>query len=145
MVELSENMRKFVAEVFPAVVGTRRKDGTVQMNPIWFEYADGYFWLNSWRGSDWLRHIERDGDVTLALIDPHNMFRYAQVQGRLVAATDAGGAEHIDQLSMRYTGQPYQSRMPGQQRVKIQIEPVRIPGSIDWQPPPTTETETEQA
>src|SRR3954469_22876513 len=131
MVELSEKMRQFVAEVFPAIVGTRRQDGTVQMNPAWFEYRDGYFWLNSWRGSDWLRHIERDGDVTLALLDPHNNGRFAQVQGRLVVATKEGGAEHIDHLSMRYTGQPYQRRVPGQQRVKIQIEPVRITGQID--------------
>ncbi len=130
MVELSEKMHQFVAEVFPALVGTRRRDGTVQINPIWFEYRDGYFWLNSWRTSDWLRHIERDGDVTLALLDPHNIGRFAQVQGRLVAATDEGGAEHIDQLSLRYTGQPYQRRVPGQQRVKIQIEPVRITGSM---------------
>jgi hypothetical protein len=33
--ELSPKMQEFVAEVMPAVVGTRRKDGTVQMNPIY--------------------------------------------------------------------------------------------------------------
>jgi PPOX class probable F420-dependent enzyme len=135
MVQLSENMARFVQEVFPAIVGTRRRDGTVQMNPAWFEYRDGYFWLNSWRGSRWLAHVERDGDVTLALIDPKDMFRFAQVQGRLVEATTEGADEHIDRLSIRYFGRPYQRMMPGQQRVKIQIEPVRITGSLDWQRP----------
>ena len=57
MVELSTKMKQFVAEVMPAVAGTRRSDGTVQMNPIWYEYRDGYFWLNSWRTSDWMRHV----------------------------------------------------------------------------------------
>ena len=52
MTELSTKMKKFVAEVMPAVVGTRRRNGSVQMNPIWYEYSDGYFWLNSWRTSD---------------------------------------------------------------------------------------------
>jgi PPOX class probable F420-dependent enzyme len=135
MVELSDNMRKFVSEVYPAIVGTRRRDGTVQMNPIWFEYADGYFWLNSWVGSNWLAHVERDGDVTLALLDPHNMFRFAQVQGKLVEATTEGGEEHIDRLAVRYTGNTYARHDPEHPRVKIQIEPVRITGSVDWQPP----------
>lgn len=130
MFELSEKTRQFVAEVFPAIVGTRRQDGTVQLNPIWFEYQDGYFWLNSWRGSDWMRHIERDGDVTLALLDPQNIGRFAQVQGQLVMTTEEGADAHINQLAMRYTGQPYKPWRPGQTRVKIQIEPVRITGSM---------------
>src|ERR1044071_7513083 len=103
VVELSEKMRAFVAEVMPAVVGTRRRDGTVQMNPAWYEYRDGYFWLNSWRTSDWLRHIERDGDVTLHMMDAQNPGRWVQVVGRLVEASDEHGAEHADALSMRYT------------------------------------------
>ena len=140
MVQLSENMTRFVQEVFPAIVGTRRRDGTVQLNPVWFEYRDGYFWLNSWRGSRWLAHIEHDGDVTLALIDPHDMYRFAQVQGRLVETTTEGADEHVNQLSMRYLGRPYQ-RMRSQQRVKIQIEPVRITGTIDWEPPRPAATE----
>lgn len=134
MVELSDNMKRFVAEVFPAIVGTKHRNGTVHMNPAWFEYSDGYFWLNSWRGSKWLEYLERDGEITLALVDPKNMFRFAEVRGRLVEATNEGGQEHINRLSMRYTGKPYQSMMQGQQRVKIQIEPVRIKGSLDWQP-----------
>src|SRR5215213_6385705 len=77
VVELSTKMQEFVAQVMLAVVGTRRRDGTVQLNPAWYEYRDGYFWLNSWRGSDWMRHIERDGDVTLLLQDPQDRGRWA--------------------------------------------------------------------
>ena len=124
-------MLEFVAEVFPAIVGTHRSDNTIQLNPIWFEYSDGYFWLNSWRGADWLAHVERDGTLTLALLDPHNMFRFAQVQGRLVTSTTVGAEEHIDHLSMRYLGTPYARHSPDHPRVKLQIEPVRITGTID--------------
>jgi PPOX class probable F420-dependent enzyme len=131
LVTLSETMEKFFQEVFPAIVGTKRLDGTVQMNPIWFEYRDGYFWLNSWHGSHWLKHVERDGEVTLALLDPGNAGRFAQVQGRLIEATTEGADEHINHLSMRYTRKPYQAFRPGVQRVKIQIEPTRIVGMLD--------------
>src|SRR5215211_6064552 len=113
MVELSDNMKQFVQEVFPAIVSTKRPSGTVHMNPTWFEYDGGYFWLNSFRGAKWLQNLEREGEITILLIDPGNMFRYAEVQGRLVAATDEGGPEHIDHLALRYTGQTYARHMPG--------------------------------
>ena len=129
--ELSAKMQQFVADVMPAVVGTRRADGTVQLNPIWYEYRAGYFWLNSWRGSDWMRHLERDGDVTLLLLDPQNVGRWAQVQGKLVETAAEQGAAHIDALSIRYTGQPYDYRYNPRPRVRLQIEALRITGSID--------------
>jgi len=135
MEQLSDNMKKCVQEVFPVIVGTKRRNGTVHMNPAWFGYWDGYFWLNSFLGSKWLQNVEREGEVTLGLIDPNNMFRFAEVHGRLVEATTEGGAEHIDRLAVRYTGQTYQRHMPGVQRVKIQIEPVRITSTLDWQAP----------
>lgn len=131
MTELSTKMKKFVAEVMPAVVGTRRRNGSVQMNPIWYEYSDGYFWLNSWRTSDWMCHVERDGDVTLFLLDPNDVGRWAQVQGKMVEMSDEHGAEHIDVLSKRYTGHPYDYSFNPRPRVRLQIEPVRITGSID--------------
>jgi PPOX class probable F420-dependent enzyme len=131
VIELSDRMKQFVAEVMPAVVGTRRRDGTVQMNPIWYEFRDGYFWLNSWRTSDWMRHVLRDGDVTLFFIDPKNLGRWAQVQGNLVEASDEQGAEHIDALSIRYTGRPYDYRFNPRPRVRLQIEPTRVTGFID--------------
>ena len=130
-VALNEDMLAFVQEVFPAIVGTKRRDGTVQMNPIWFEYRDGYFWLNSCQGSHWMAHIERDRDVTLLLLDPRDRYRWAQVQGRLVTATTEGADEHINQLSLRYTGNPvYQYRRPGMRRVTLKIEPLRITGPL---------------
>ncbi len=131
VIELTEKMEQFATEVMPAVVGTRRQDGSVQMNPIWYEYRDGYFWLNSWRTSDWMRHVERDGDVTLHLLDPQDIGRWAQIQGKLVEMSDEHGAEHIDALSMRYTSKPYNYSYNPRPRVRIKIEPVRITGPMN--------------
>ena len=119
-------------EVFPAVVGTTRRDGTVHMTPVWFEYRDDYFWLNSFQGSDWMAQLQREKTVTLMLLDPKSMFRYAEVQGNLVEATTEGADAHIDRLSLRYTGNPtYQNRQPGMQRVSLKIEPTRVRSSLD--------------
>ena len=43
-------------------------------------------------------------------------------------AEDPGG-EHINHLSHRYMGRDYQNPRTG--RIKIQIEPLRVMGSID--------------
>lgn len=47
-------------------------------------------------GSDfvnWLRHMQRDGAVTLTFVDPQNMFRWAGVQGRLVEVVEDPGGD----------------------------------------------------
>ena len=36
-VELSPKMEAFTQEVFPAIIGTNRKDGSVEIVPVWFE------------------------------------------------------------------------------------------------------------
>lgn len=134
MVELSENTKKLVQEVFPAIVATKWPNGSLHTNPVWFEYEDGYFWLNSIGGSKWSQNVMREGEVTLALVDPGNMYRFAEVRGKLVSASEEGGQEHIDKLSMRYRGQPYdRSYMPDQVRVKMQIEPIKVNSSLDRQ------------
>jgi len=126
--EISESLEQFLAEPISAVVGTLRKNGTVQLNPIWYEYRDGLIWLNSWRGSDWARHIEEQGRATLLILDPHNGYRFAQIQVRLLESSDEGGREHIEHLSQRYTGGPY--RATTQQRFILKMEPTVVQSTM---------------
>ncbi|HEV7949800.1 MAG TPA: hypothetical protein VGP24_08545, partial [Glaciihabitans sp.] len=39
--------------------------------------------------------------------DPENPFRYIQVRGEVISMTTEGGADSIEALSQKYTGQPY--------------------------------------
>ncbi|TMD59049.1 MAG: PPOX class F420-dependent oxidoreductase [Chloroflexi bacterium] len=135
-VRIGEQLQAFAAEKIPAILGTVRRDGSAQMNPVWFEYDDGYFWINGGPQRGWLRHIRRDPKqrVTLLLIDPKSMWRWAQIQGRVVDVTEEGAWEHIDRLSRRYLGQEYMRR-PGDKRLKVKIEPLRVTGGdnrVPW-------------
>lgn len=127
--EVSKKLAEFAAEVFPAVLGTTRKDGSVQLNPVWFEYSDGSFWINGGTGRGWFKHLERDSRLTMLLLDPRDMFRWAQIEGRMVSWEEDSGGDHINHLSHRYLGRDYQNSRQG--RIKVQIEPMRITGSID--------------
>ena len=101
---------RFLGGVMPVIVGTRRRNGTVKLNPAWYEFRDGHFWLNSWRGAYWLAHVERERQATLLFVDPQDMYRVVHVEAGLVrTATEAAGA-HMDRLSHRYRGEPYRAR-----------------------------------
>lgn len=130
--EIGPRLRAFLDEPFPITVGTTRSDGSVQMNPVWYEFRDGLIWLNGGPQRGWVRHLQRDPRLTLLLMDPRNMFRWAQMQGRLVDTTADGADAHIDHLSQRYTGQPYAAPKVDRLIVRIQIE--RVTGGEARQP-----------
>jgi PPOX class probable F420-dependent enzyme len=131
---LAEDLAAFAQEVIPAILGTTRSNGSAQMNPVWYEYDGQSFWLNAADSRAWLEHLRRDPRVTLLLIDPNNMWRWAQIQGEVVEIDDdpQRGADHIDRLSERYLGRPYGGFRVGETRVKVRVEPVRVTGSFAW-------------
>lgn len=129
---IGPRLRGFLDEVYPAVIGTARRDGTLVMTPVWFEYADGQIRLNGGPGRAWLKRMQRTGQVSLLLLDPKNMFRYAMLHGRLKDVNAEGAEAHIDHLAQRYTGGAY--RGPKNDRVIVTVEPVSATGGENRQP-----------
>jgi PPOX class probable F420-dependent enzyme len=114
----------------PLVIGTRRPDGSIQLNPIWFEYRDGYFIVNSATHRSWPKNLQREKRATLLLTDPDEPERYAQVQGRLAEVIPDPDHQVIDRLARRYTGRTFRDLEPGEERITFRIEPVKITGAM---------------
>jgi len=131
-IAIGPRLAAFAMEPNLVIVGTVRSDGSVQMNPLWFELRDGAFWLNAGPRRGWLAHIERDPRVTLLLQDPKGHHRWAQIQGRAASLATEGGPEHFERLALRYTGRPYRS--PDQVRTIVRVEPLRVTGEDERQP-----------
>lgn len=131
MLEISQANVDFFAEVMPIIVGTKRRNGVVKMDPVWYEYRDGYFWLNTFRGSRWLEHLERDKQASLLLIDPKDMTRTVHVEAALVRTTTEGANEHLAELDKRYKMDAHEN-LDDQVRVKIQLEPLNVRSTLDW-------------
>jgi PPOX class probable F420-dependent enzyme len=131
-VQFGPRLKAFLDEPNPAILGTTRRDHSVQMTPVWFEYRDSQIWVNGGPQRDWFKHMRRDGRVTLLVLDTKNMFRYARVQARLVDWTTEGADEHIEHLSQRYFGRAYPN--PKIDRLIIRIEPDRVTGMESGQP-----------
>jgi PPOX class probable F420-dependent enzyme len=129
-VELDEAIRAFLSEPNPAILATISPKGRPQATPIWFMLDDDHILVNTSKGRVKLRNLEAHPYLALTIVDPKNMYRYVQIQGRVARIDHANGARDIDRLSKRYTGQPYTYRGGGgpQDRVSILIRPVRISG-----------------
>jgi hypothetical protein len=112
------------------VVGTKRKEGEVQMNPVWFEFRDGFFWLNSNTRRTWPRNVQRDNGALLLLVDPKESERFAQIRCRLIETLPDLRHEDIDRLARRYTGKDFRALEPGEERITFKLEPFRVTGQI---------------
>ena len=110
------------------VVGTKRSDGEVQMNPIWFEFRDGFFWLNSNTRRTWPKNVQRDRAALLLLIDPRLPDRFAQVRCKLAEVIADPNHAVIDRLARRYTGKNFRALEPGEERITFKLEPLRVTG-----------------
>jgi hypothetical protein len=70
--------------------------------------------------------MRRDSRVAIEIQDPDNPYRYILIRGIVVEITEEGAEDHIDQLSLKYTGKTYQWRVPGQVRVIYKIKPENV-------------------
>jgi PPOX class probable F420-dependent enzyme len=129
---IGPRLQAFFAEPLPIIIGTTRRDGSVQMTPLWYEFRDGQIWLNGGPKRDWFKHLQRDRRVSLLLADPKNMFRWAQIEGHLADTTFEGADDHIDHLSQRYFGRPYPA--PKVERMIVRINPERVTGGENREP-----------
>ena len=107
-----------------AHLATLMSDGSPQTTPVWIDIDDeGYVLVNTAPGRIKDRNVRRDPRVALSITDLADPYRWIAVRGRVVERRVEGAWEHINELSMRYRGQPYP--IPGD-RVMFRIEPERI-------------------
>lgn len=113
-----------------AHLATLRPDGSPHVTPVWVDFDGTYVCFNTARGRAKARHLERDPRVAMSLQDPDNPYRYVEIGGRVVEATEVGADAHIDALAKQYIGKDrYPSRQPGEVRVMVKIRPERVLGT----------------
>ena len=103
---------------------TLMADGSPQTTPVWIDVDEnGFVLVNTAPGRTKDRNVRRDPRVALSITDLEDPYRWILVRGRVVETRTEGAWEHINELSMRYRGEPYP--IPGE-RVVYRIEPERI-------------------
>ncbi len=112
-----------------AVLATYRRDGTVMLSPVWFEYRDGGF--NIWTGGaneGKVRHLQRDPRASLAVAEQVMPLRGLDVSGHVTLSTD-GFYDVVRRTAVRYVGadaaDAFVAGYP-EPRVVIRLVPDRI-------------------
>jgi hypothetical protein len=122
---IGPELRKFFSEKYPAIITTINEGGQPEMTPIWYELANDKIRFNGMAGRKWLSRMEQTGRATFMVIDPNNMWRWAQVYGNVVNAQDDPDGEHINSLSHRYLDREYGNNRDGRRIIEVEITSVK--------------------
>lgn len=116
--------------VFVTLV-TVMPNGQPQATPVWCNTDGSHVLINTARGSQKDRNLQRNPKVTVLAIDPKNPYRWMEIRGVVSNSTEVGALDHINALSKLYRGQEdYYAKMPERRgketRVTYQITPMHV-------------------
>ena len=105
-------------------LATLMPDGRPQVTPVWCDFDGTHIRVNTARGRQKDRNMQRDPRVAITLMDPENPYRYVEIRGRVVEMTEQGADAHADLLAKKYLGvDTYPYRSPSETRVICKIRP----------------------
>jgi PPOX class probable F420-dependent enzyme len=126
-VKLSDDLLALLRKPCLCFLATTMADGSPQVTEVWGDTDGQRVIINSVQSHLKVKNMARDPRVAIAIADPDEPSRYAQVRGRVVDVTTEGAADHIEQLAQKYLGGPYPWYGGRDQvRVIITIEPERV-------------------
>jgi PPOX class probable F420-dependent enzyme len=109
-----------------ANLATIMPDGSPQVTPVWVDYDGNHVLVNTARGRQKDKNMQRDTKVSLAILDPDNPYRYLEIRGTVTDVTEQGADAHIDKMAMKYMGKDkYPYRNPSEKRVIFKIQPTK--------------------
>ncbi|MFZ0168713.1 MAG: pyridoxamine 5'-phosphate oxidase family protein [Candidatus Dormiibacterota bacterium] len=113
-----------------ATLATYRKNGTVMLSPVWFEYDGADFIVSLVAGHGKERQIRDDPRVTLCIAEEETFpGRVIEVSGTATVGPDVG-AEGILRIATRYVGaalaRKYVDHYGGFEWLLLRLAPQRI-------------------
>ncbi len=107
-------------------ITTLLRDGSPITHVMWVDADDDHMLINTEVHRAKFKNIQRDPRVSVVIWDADDPYRYAEARGRVIdTVTGPDARRHIDELSMRYMGKPYDAAMIKSERVILRIEPER--------------------
>jgi PPOX class probable F420-dependent enzyme len=109
-----------------AAFTTLLPSGQPMTHVMWVDADDEHILINSEMGRQKVINVTKDPRVTVTVIDAANPYHYAEVRGTVVEQVLGERARaHIDELSQKYVGQPYDPNAIKTERVLLLIDPQR--------------------
>jgi PPOX class probable F420-dependent enzyme len=109
-----------------AALTTLLPDGHPQTQVMWVDADDEHLLINTEVHRQKFKNVERDPRVTLTIWGGEDPYRFVEVRGEVVGNTKGPEArEHIDKLSHKSRGGPYDGTRIRSERVILRIAPFR--------------------
>ena len=110
-----------------ANLATLMPDGSPQVTPVWVDYDGSHVLVNTARGRQKDKNMQKNAKVSMSILDPDNPYRYIEIRGKVDTVTEQGADAHIDKMAKKYLGvERYPGRKPGEVRVIYKIQPERF-------------------
>ena len=114
-----------------AALTTLLPGGHPQTQVMWVDANEQHLLINTEVHRQKFRNVERDPRVTVTIWDMEDPYRFVEVRGEVVEKVKGMEArEHIDELSHKYRGKPYQTPIRSQRvvlRIAASRQVIRIP------------------
>jgi PPOX class probable F420-dependent enzyme len=108
-----------------ATFATIDPDGRPQLSEVWFLAEDGQVKLSLNTLRKKVRNLRRNPACTLFILDPVNPGRYLEIRGDARIEPD-DDYEFASRVGAKYGADIRSFDPPGQTRVEVTIEPVRV-------------------
>jgi len=109
-----------------ANLATLMPDGSPQVTPVWVDYDGSHVLVNTARGRQKDKNMQKNAKVSMSILDPDNPYRYIEIRGTVDTVTEQGADAHIDKMAKKYMGKDtYPYRNPKEVRVIYKILPTK--------------------
>ena len=105
-------------------IATIDPGGGPQTSLVWAKTDGGDILFSTIKGRRKHANLTREPRVGALVYSPADPYTYAEVRGT-ATITDDPAAELINELALKYTGQPFGER-PGEERVIVRIRPDKV-------------------
>jgi PPOX class probable F420-dependent enzyme len=124
MTELPDLARALFDAPHHATVATIDPDGRPQLSVVWAKTDGDDILFSTIKGRRKYANLTRDPRASVLVYPADNPYSYAEVRGS-VSITDDPSAALINELALKYTGEPFGKRAH-EQRVIVRITPDRV-------------------
>jgi PPOX class probable F420-dependent enzyme len=131
---LPDELKKYLddAKAF-ATVATILPDGRPHLTVVWLKRDGDDLVFSTTANRQQAKNIARDPRVTVMINPPENPYTYTEIRGTATITPDPD-RELPDELSVKYTGQPYRTFNPDSvndaPRIIVRVTPDKITGRL---------------
>ena len=110
--QLSKELKEAIDNNAFCAISTHLNDNEIQTHLMWVDYQDNCILINTEKDRKKTENIRNNSSISLVVFHPTAMYSSWEIRGEVTEIISEKSADdHIDKLSIRYTGKPYRREL----------------------------------